>query len=90
MSTALLLAVTGALLVAVTPALAGSDATACFAAGGTPSKEGGTTICTFPVGNSDNTKITEQKGSFQSSHPEEKINPGGTKPPGQQGGNTIR
>jgi hypothetical protein len=71
-----LFAMASALLLAATPASAGSDAQACSDAGGTPSKEGGTSICTFPVGNSDNTKITEQKGSFQSSHPEEKTNPG--------------
>jgi hypothetical protein len=88
--TALLFAVTGALLLAAKPASAASDAAACDAAGGTYTKDGGVATCSFPVGNSDNTKTTEQKGSFQSSHPEEKTNPGGTKPPGQQGGNTIR
>ena len=88
-STALLLAVTGALLVAVTPALAASDAAACTAAGGTYVKDGGTSVCQLPVGNSDNTKDIDQKGSFKSSHEEGLTNPGGTKPPGQQGGNRL-
>lgn len=61
----------------------------CEAAGGTYTKEGSVATCTFPVGNSDNTKVTEQKGSFNSSHPEAKTNPGGNQPPGQQGGNDL-
>jgi hypothetical protein len=85
----LILAVAAALLLATGSALAESSAQACSDAGGTYTKDGGTAICTFPVGNSDNTKTTDQKGSFSSSHPEEKTNPGGTKPPGQQGGNTL-
>jgi hypothetical protein len=87
--TALLIGVTGALLLAATPASAISDGAACTEAGGTPVKEGGTSFCQFPVGNSDNTKIIDQKGSFKSSHEEGLTNPGGTKPPGQQGGNRL-
>jgi hypothetical protein len=83
-------AVASALLLAAAPAFAQSDAQVYTDAGGTYSKEGSTSFCAFPVGNSDNVKTTEQKGSFKSSHPEEKTNPGGNKPPGQQGGNTLR
>ena len=78
------------LLVAAAPASAISDEQACTNAGGTFVKSGGTASCQFPVGNSDNVKTTSQKGSFQSSHPEAKTNPGGNQPPGQQGGDTIR
>ena len=53
-------------------------------------KDQGTASCVFPVGNSDNTKVTSQKGSFESSHGEEFTNPGGNEPPGQQGGDTLR
>jgi hypothetical protein len=70
-------------------ALGASAESQCEAAGGTFTKSGGTSTCTFPVGNSDNTKVTDQKGSFNSSHDETLTNPGGTQPPGQQGGNDI-
>ena len=70
-------------------AFAASPADQCAAAGGTYSKDGGTATCTFPVGQSDNTKVTDQKGSFNSSHDETLTNPGGTQPPGQQGGNDV-
>jgi hypothetical protein len=73
-----------------TPAFAESDAQACEDAGGTYSKEQGTSECQFPVGNSHNVKTTSQKGSFESSHGEEFTNPGGNQPPGQQGGDTLR
>ena len=78
-----------ALLVATAPAYAVSDAQACDDAGGTYTKEGGTSSCALPVGQSDNVKIIDQKGSYKSSHPEEKTNPGGNKPPGQQGGDSL-
>jgi hypothetical protein len=87
--TALLFSVTGALLLAATPASAESSAAACSSAGGTYIKDGGTSFCQFSVGNSDNTKTVDQKGSFKSSHEEGLTNPGGTKPPGQQGGNRL-
>ncbi|HEU4657412.1 MAG TPA: hypothetical protein VFR97_07795 [Capillimicrobium sp.] len=70
-------------------ALAASPADECAATGGTYSKDGGTAVCTYPVGQSDNTKVTSQKGSFNSSHDETFENPGGTFPPGQQGGNDV-
>jgi hypothetical protein len=70
-------------------AVAASPADECTAAGGTYSKDGGTSTCTFPVGQSANTKVTDQKGSFNSSHDETLTNPGGTQPPGQQGGNDV-
>jgi hypothetical protein len=78
------------LLMSAAPAWAVSDEQACTDAGGTFVKSGGTASCQFPVGNSSNVKTTSQKGSFQSSHPETKTNPGGNQPPGQQGGDTIR
>jgi len=78
------------LLVSAAPAWAISDEQACTEAGGTFGKEGGPASCQFPVGNSSNVKTTSQKGSFESSHPESKTNPGGKQPPGQQGGDTIR
>jgi hypothetical protein len=71
-------------------ALAISDEQACENAGGTYTKSGSTSSCAFPVGKSDNTKTTSEKGSFQSNHPEQKTNPGGNQPPGQQGGDTLR
>lgn len=61
----------------------------CEAAGGIYSNQGGTKSCAFPVGKSHNVKTTSQKGSFNSSHPESKTNPGGNQPPGQQGGNDL-
>ena len=70
-------------------ALAASPAQECADAGGTYTKTGSTATCTFPVGNSDNTKVVDQKGSFNSSHDETFTNPGGTQPPGQQGGNDV-
>lgn len=76
-----------ALLPAVS--LGESPAQQCAAAGGTYSNDGGTKSCAFPVGKSDNVKTTSQKGSFNSSHPESKTNPGGNQPPGQQGGNDL-
>ena len=79
-----------ALAVTAAPALAASDEQACTDAGGTYFKEQGTSFCEFPVGNSDNVKTTTQKGSYESSHGEGKINPGGNMPPGQQGGDTLR
>jgi hypothetical protein len=81
----------GALLLATAaPAFAASDEQACEAEGGTYVKQQGTAACQFPVGNSDNVKTTSQKGSFESSHGEQRTNPGGNQPPGQQGGDTIR
>ena len=70
-------------------ALGASAESQCEDAGGMYTKSGGTATCTFPVGNSDNTKVTDQKGSFNSSQGESLTNPGGTQPPGQQGGNDI-
>lgn len=81
---------TAALAVTAAPAFAISDEQACTDAGGTFVKEGGTSSCQFPVGQSDNVKTTSQKGSFQSSHDETRTNPGGNQPPGQQGGDTLR
>jgi hypothetical protein len=81
---------TAALALAASPAYAESDAQACEAAGGTYTKTQGVSSCAFPVGNSDNVKTTFQKGSYESSHAEGKINPGGNLPPGQQGGDTLR
>jgi hypothetical protein len=80
----------GAFAVSASPALAESDEQACTAAGGTYTKTQGVSSCAFPVGNSHNVKTTFQKGSYESSHPEGKINPGGNLPPGQQGGDTLR
>ena len=57
-------AVAAALLLATGSALAESAAASCTAAGGTYTKDGGTAICTFPVGNSDNTKITDQRAAL--------------------------
>jgi hypothetical protein len=79
-----------ALAVAASPAFAESDQQACEAAGGTYTKVQGVSSCAFPVGNSHNVKTTFQKGSFESSHDEGLINPGGNLPPGQQGGDTLR
>jgi hypothetical protein len=81
---------TAALALAAAPAYAESDAQACEASGGTYTKTQGVSSCAFPVGNSHNVKTTFQKGSFESSHPEGLINPGGNLPPGQQGGDTLR
>ncbi len=78
------------LLVTAAPAAAISDEQACIESGGTYFKDGGTSFCEYPVGNSDNVKTTSEKGSFSSSHPEELTNPGGNMPPGQQGGDTLR
>ena len=83
------LAVGAALALAPMAATASSPEQQCTDAGGTYSNNGGTKSCAFPVGNSDNVKTTDQKGSFNSSHPEGKTNPGGNKPPGQQGGNDL-
>jgi hypothetical protein len=80
----------GALAISAAPAFAESDAQACEDAGGTYTKVQGVSSCAFPVGNSHNVKTTSQKGSFESSHPEGKTNPGGNQPPGQQGGDTLR
>ena len=77
------------MLATAAPASAISDEQACTDAGGTYTKQGGTASCAFPVGNSDNVKTTSQKGSFGSSHDEQRTNPGGNQPPGQQGGNSI-
>jgi hypothetical protein len=64
--------------------------TACEAADGTyVIGDGGVKTCEFPVGNSDNTKTVEQKGSFNSSLDESYVNPGGNEPAGQQGGNKL-
>ena len=57
----------------------------CLDAGGTYSKDGPVASCSFPVGNSGNVKVDDQKGSFESSHPQGYVNPGGSRPPGQQG-----
>ena len=57
----------------------------CLDAGGTYSKDGPIASCSFPVGNSGNVKVDDQKGSFESSHPQGYVNPGGSRPPGQQG-----
>ena len=70
-------------------ALAASPAQQCEAAGGEYVKSGSSAKCVFPVGNSDNTKVVDQKGSFNSSHDEGYTNPGGSKPPGKQGGNEV-
>lgn len=78
-------ALTLGLMVSAAPALAASDAQTCEAQGGTFTNDSGTKSCALPVGNSDNTKTTSQKGSFSSSHPSEFRNPGGNQPPGQQG-----
>ena len=83
------LAIGAALALTPVAAMAASPADQCEAAGGTYANEGGTKSCAFPVGNSDNVKTTGQKGSFNSSHPESKTNPGGNQPPGQQGGNDL-
>jgi hypothetical protein len=86
---ALIAAAAGALAVPM-PAVAASPASECEAAGGEYQQAAnGTKDCVFPVGNSDNTKVTSQKGSFNSSHDEGYTNPGGSQPPGQQGGNDI-
>jgi len=66
-------------------AQADSDRQLCEAAGGSYTKVGSVSTCEFPVGNSHNVKTDDQKGSFKSSHPEGYINPGGHRPPGQQG-----
>lgn len=66
-------------------AFADSDKQLCEAAGGTYTKVGSVSTCAFPVGNSHNVKTVDQKGSFKSSHPQGFINPGGNRPPGQQG-----
>jgi hypothetical protein len=79
----------GALAILAAPASGISSEQACEDAGGTYVKTGGTADCQFPVGNSDNVKTTSQKGSFNSSHEEGLTNPGGTNPPGQQGGDTL-
>ncbi len=79
----------GALSITAAPAVAASGAQACADAGGTYQKTGSTAQCVFPVGNSDNTKVTDQKGSFNSSHDEGYTNPNGNRPPGQQGGDTL-
>jgi hypothetical protein len=78
------------LMVGAAPASAISDAGACEAQGGMYVKEQGTATCQFPVGSSDNTKDVSQKGSFGSSHNETLTNPGGNKPPGQQGGDQLQ
>jgi hypothetical protein len=79
----------GALAIPATPAAAISSADACAADGGTYVKDGSTAQCVYPVGNSHNTKTTDQKGSFNSSHEEGYENPNGNRPPGQQGGDTL-
>ena len=71
------------------PALSQSSETQCELSGGDFDKDGSIATCSYPVGSSSNTKIIDQKGSFSSSHPETKTNPGGNQPPGQQGGNTL-
>ena len=78
------------LLAAAAPACAISDEQACAEEGGMFVKEQGTASCQLPVGNSDNVKEVSQKGSFGSSHDEALTNPGGNKPPGQQGGNRLQ
>lgn len=79
----------GALAVPGGAALAASPEAECTATGGTYTKSGSTATCTYAVGQSDNTKETTQKGSFNSSHDENYENPGGSFPPGQQGGNDV-
>jgi len=76
-------------VLAPTAASAASPEAECAATGGTYTKSGSTAVCTYPVGNSDNTKQSTQKGSFTSSHDENYKNPGGSFPPGQQGGNNV-
>jgi hypothetical protein len=76
-------------VLAAPAASAASPQAECEAAGGTYSKTGSTDTCTFPVGKSDNTKESTQKGSFNSSHDEGYKNPGDNLPPGQQGGNRV-
>lgn len=85
-----LIAVAAGALAVPLPAVAASPAAECDAAGG-EYRQGpnGTKDCVFPVGNSDNEKVTSQKGSFNSSHDESYTNPSGNQPPGQQGGNDI-
>ena len=79
----------GALAMPGGAALAASPEAECDAAGGTYTKSGSTATCTFPVGQSDNTKESTQKGSFNSSHDENYKHPGDSYPPGQQGGNDV-
>ncbi len=68
----------------IRPPSTGDAGLLCAEQGGVYAKDGNVVTCTFPVGNSDNTKVDDQKGSFQSSHPQGYTNPGGSKPPGQQ------
>jgi hypothetical protein len=81
----------GALAIPAAPASAASAEQACIDAGGTYTKVNGENSCAFPVGNSDNTKTTSQKGSWNSDggHQEEFTNPGGNQPGGQQGQDTL-
>lgn len=79
----------GGVLIPAGTASAASPQTICEESGGTYTKTGSTATCTYPVGSSDNTKVTTQKGSFNSSHDENYKNPGGSYPPGQQGGNDL-
>lgn len=82
----------GALAIPAAPASAASAEQACFDSGGTSyDKVNGENICTYPVGNSDNTKTTTQKGSWSSDggHDEGYANPNGNMPPGKQGGDTL-
>lgn len=81
----------GALAIPAAPASAASAEQACLDSGGTYDKVNGENICTYPVGQSDNTKITTQKGSWSSDggHDEGYTNPNGNMPPGQQGGDTL-
>ena len=80
-----------ALAVTAAPAYAVSDEQACYDSGGINYyKDGGTSYCEYAVGSSANVKTTTQKGSYESSHGEGKINPGGNEPPGQQGGDSLR
>lgn len=78
-----------ALSMSATPALAASPEAECEATGGTYDKSGSTAQCIYAVGQSDNTKVSGQKGSFNSSHDESYKNPGDNLPPGQQGGNDV-
>jgi hypothetical protein len=79
----------GALALVPSTAIGASPEALCQAEGGVYTKVGSVATCTESVGSSDNTKVTDQKGSFNSSHDESYTNPGENLPPGQQGGNEI-
>jgi hypothetical protein len=80
-----------ALAIPAAPAMAVSPEQACIDSGGTYDKVNGLNTCTYPVGQSDNTKVTDQQGSWSSDggHDEGYTNPNGNEPPGKQGGDTL-